>query len=277
MEMAIDQDNWVVWDSFLSDNNLSIQKEFIDLTSGYEVKATIDGNSALPWVASGINNSADNTNALKGLYAPDLNLIHLIGIIDLDADWAIDEDGQTTNAVCKTSSAGQKLCYQNLFGRKVRRQLEFFGVFDEGSGRVHGQYREKISGLASDFVMTLQGDFIQEQSSPDEPTVIVPDVLMALEVCETGDPTSTGISYTDSCAATLDPTASGNAAYTKHKFSHFQPCSKNVKKSSFGTSFCHKFGDRNWKSASWKATKKSTNKPSLASSSSCLDRNSSSN
>ena len=149
------------WHDLLLANHLGVDEDIIDLTSGYLVHARLHGNQSLAFTRSRMTSTADNEIPFVGLYSPDQGRIRLLGVIEVDPDFCISEEGGC--------APGQdQIQVVNPFGRLVRRQIELVGPFDDASGRFHGLYREKISGLAADFDVTLEGGFILDQVVSDD-------------------------------------------------------------------------------------------------------------
>ena len=80
-------------------------------------------------------------------------------MIDVAADHCVSENGTCTDKP-------NELLVRNIFGRKVRRLIQFLGPFDDKTRRFHGMYRETISGLAP-FDITVDGGFQLNQQTPD--------------------------------------------------------------------------------------------------------------
>lgn len=114
--------------------------------------------------------STDNEIDFVGLYSPDQQRLRLIGIIEIPADFCVglqsDCDGR-----------GQ-LEVKNPFKRTIRRQIEFIGPFVSATGRFNGFYREKISGLAADYDVTLEGGFIMDQVVVDTSPIHIREPLL---------------------------------------------------------------------------------------------------
>lgn len=155
-------DEVIQWNELMKAHNVTMNDQVKDLTSGYVVKGLMDGTSAMAFSRSGVMKSADDKIPFVGIYSPALKQIHLVGFIDVDKDFCITEDGDYCDG------AGEEtLTVQNLFGRNIRRRIEFFGPFDESTGLYHGIYREKITGLVS-FDVTLEGGFRMDQYLSDD-------------------------------------------------------------------------------------------------------------
>ena len=152
------------WDQLLKDNNLDTDKDITDVTSGFFIQSQIEGSESFAFTKGSALKAADDIIDVVGLYSPDTGRIRLIGIIEIAKDMCIGNNGACT-------SSDDKLQVRNLFGRKIRRQLEFIGPFDEATGTFNGIYREKIGGLASSFDVTLEGSFVVSQVLADDSPV----------------------------------------------------------------------------------------------------------
>lgn len=148
------------WNEVLAENNLQQEEDFVDVTQGFLVRGNLHGNSSFAFTRSGVRAYNENEIPFVGLYSPQLGRMRLLGFIDVAEDFCIGLDG-----ACDT---GDGLLARNLFGRTIRRQIEFIGPFDEAGRRFNGVYREKLSGLAASYDVTLEGGFILEQNLPDE-------------------------------------------------------------------------------------------------------------
>lgn len=148
------------WNELLEERGLDQEEGFTDITQGYLVHASLHGNSSFAFARSGVRRYADNEIPFVGLYSPQLGRMRLLGFIDVAEDFCVG-----LNGACED---GRDLHARNLLGRDVRRQMEFIGPYDEAGQRFHGVYREKISGLASSYDVTLEGGFRLEQTVADE-------------------------------------------------------------------------------------------------------------
>ena len=152
------------WHALLEEHHLDVDEDLIDLTSGYRIKAQLHGAEAFAFTRGGATSSYEDEIPFVGLYSPDQGRIRLIGVIEIPADFCVSEDG-----ACQ---AGQdQIQVVNPFRRTIRRQIELIGPYEDAIGRFHGLYREKISGLAADFDVTLEGGFILDQSRVDESAI----------------------------------------------------------------------------------------------------------
>jgi len=180
MRLQVYEDEPRVWNALMSEYHLASAvggdtASFQDITSGYLVHGQLHSDSAFAFQKGG-SLAADAEIPFVGLYSPDLGRLRVIGMIDIAADFCISEDGQ-----CDDSDASQ-LKVKNPFGRAIRRQIEFIGPFDDATGRFHGIYREKISGLAADYDVTLQGGFIMDQVlSDDSPLAVTTDAILTAD------------------------------------------------------------------------------------------------
>jgi len=150
------------WNDLMARENLDDGDDITDVTTGRVVVGQLHGQSAFSFTASGALTERDNEIPFIGLYTPTTGRIRMIGRIEVDADFCISESGPCERA------GDDDLVTHNLFGRKIRRRIEFLGPFDERMGRFHGIYREKVSGLAADFDVTLEGGFIMTQMLADD-------------------------------------------------------------------------------------------------------------
>lgn len=165
------EDELTNWHELLMANNLAEDETLIDLTSGYLVRAELHGNEAFAFTQSGAGSLAANEVPFIGLYSPDMGRLRLLGIIEIAEDFCISEDG-----AC--DQPDDQIQVKNPFRRLIRRQIELIGPFVEATGRFHGVYREKISGLSADADVTLEGGFILDQLSGDDTPITMNDPLL---------------------------------------------------------------------------------------------------
>lgn len=152
----------VRWEDLIGENQLIAgSRDFIDDTSGFLVHAVMDGSTTSVFNRSGADNSAANKIPFVGVYSQDTGRMRLIGTIDVAEDFCLSLSGDAEQCA---NEPGVKA--RNLFGRAIRRQVEFIGPFEPGLSRFSGLYREKITGMFPDDVQ-LEGGFIMEQSLPD--------------------------------------------------------------------------------------------------------------
>ncbi len=165
LNLYIDMDApQVEWDELLRANNIYEEKEYIDVTTGYPVSGYIDGNNTLMFNQPGAHSKATNQVPLKGIYSVESGRLRLTTVIDLgvEPNDCVSEEGGCT-------SDDNQLQVRNVFGRKVRRLIEFIGTFDFQNGRYSGGYRETISGFApADTDITLEGEFYLRQTQQDD-------------------------------------------------------------------------------------------------------------
>lgn len=165
-------DDTVKWTTLMDTHHIpNEQGSFIDLNTGLRVHALLDGDSAFGFARSGPGVAGTNDIPLVGIYQPDKKRIRMVGVIDVPGTFCRDEDDQD----CANSpSANGKVRAKNPFGRRIRRQIEFAGPFEDATGAFHGTYIESISGLL-DSVVTLEGQFALVQTvSDDSPIVLAP-------------------------------------------------------------------------------------------------------
>ncbi|MEZ4267718.1 MAG: hypothetical protein R3F39_15165 [Myxococcota bacterium] len=177
------------WNALMSANNVingSGQDQsagsFKDLNQGQVVTALLNADTALPfsWTGSGANEVP-----FTGIYEPGSGRMRLLGVIEIAANFCVDEDGDTCPAAAPaTCDPNAPLQVRNPFGRRIRRQIEFFGRFDEAAARFSGTYIETVRGLLPNTPITLEGDFSMQQlvadGSPLKVQVpLVPATLMA--------------------------------------------------------------------------------------------------
>lgn len=152
------------WNQLMAAHELDSDDDgFVDLTEGQLVHGHLHGESSMAFTRGGAGKGVEDEVHFVGLYSPDQGRLRIVGIIDVTKDFEIDADG---NASCNSNS--EALCYKNLFGRDIRRRIEFIGPFVPASGRFHGIYRETIKGLVPQDGVTLEGGFILDQMSSDD-------------------------------------------------------------------------------------------------------------
>lgn len=156
-------DETIQWNELMEANNIVMDDALIDLTEGRMVVGKLHGSSAFAFTRGDAYASVADEIPFVGIYSPVLEMIHMVGIIDVDKDFCITEKGDTC-----AGADQDELLVRNLFGRTIRRKIEFIGPFDEAQGLYHGLYREKISGLASAFDVTVEGGFRMVQILADD-------------------------------------------------------------------------------------------------------------
>ncbi len=215
------------WNTLLSEYHLAPTPAvadangFVDITSGLLVHGQMHGKSAFAFTKGGATSVADNEIPFVGLYSPQLGRLRIIGIIDIAANFCITESG----ASC-TEAGATDLQVKNVFGRPIRRLIEFIGPFDEATARFHGIYREKISGLVADYDLTLEGGFIMDQLIADDSPIALTTNSLATGYAATRFPTdATVTAQIDADIATycVDKTGASatdkaTAAYAKAQF-----------------------------------------------------------
>lgn len=156
-------DETTTWDELMVDNNAGAMADVYDnVASGYVVRGLLHGADSFSFSRGDALNSKDDEVPFVGLYSPELGTIRLVGFIDIPADFCIADNGEP----CDWNNDNQ-VKVQNLFGRTVRRKIEFFGPFDEAQKLFHGMYTEKVTGLFSS-ALTMQGGFRLYQDQADD-------------------------------------------------------------------------------------------------------------
>ena len=167
--LKIHRSSQLTWDQLLAKNNLldvnanSVgEREFRDVTYGYEVEGAIYGNESVVFNNPEATSNATNEIAIRGLYSPQYRRLRLLSIVKIGGtrQWCRDGSCQAL------SSDDGQLRVANPFGRDVRRRIEWIGTFDEVTRRFKGYYRETLAGLFPHLV-TLQGEFDLRQTQQD--------------------------------------------------------------------------------------------------------------
>jgi hypothetical protein len=153
-------DEVVRWNELLERHGLEQEGDFLDITQGSLVHASLHGNSTFAFTRTGVRRYVENEIPFIGLYSPQLGRMRLLGFIDVEEDFCVG-----LNGACED---GRDLHARNLFGRKIRRQIEFIGPYEEAGQRFHGVYREKVSGLSSSYDVTVEGGFRLDQAVADD-------------------------------------------------------------------------------------------------------------
>ena len=162
MRLKLTQET-TTWDELMADNNAGEMAEVYDnVSSGYVVRGLLHGADSFSFSRGDALDSKDDEVPFVGLYSPELGSIRLVGFIDIPADFCISDSGEP----CDWNN-DEQVKVQNLFGRAVRRKIEFFGPFDESQKLFHGMYTEKITGLFNS-ALTLQGGFRLYQDQADD-------------------------------------------------------------------------------------------------------------
>ena len=153
---------------------------FKDLNEGRVVLATLDGDATVAFARNGTGSAGTNDVPFVGIYKPDTGFMRLVGIVEVAADFCLDEEGAPCSAGVPTSCGDgvEKLEVRNPFGRRVRRQLEFFGTFDSAAGRFSGFYFETIHGMFPSHSVTLEGSFTLLQQTSDGTPLEVSEPLV---------------------------------------------------------------------------------------------------
>ena len=157
------RDEVMQWNQLMAEHNLTDDDDITDLTSGQLVHGQLHGSTALAFSRGGALTTADDEIPFVGLYSPELGRIRMVGVIEVPAGFCITTSGEP----CALADEDE-LRVRNLFGRTVRRKIELIGPFDEARALFHGMYREKISGVASDFDVTIEGGFQLSQIFADD-------------------------------------------------------------------------------------------------------------
>ncbi|MGM0577192.1 MAG: hypothetical protein ACQEXJ_15815 [Myxococcota bacterium] len=186
MRIKVYPDETRQWNELMAAHELDVDDEgLVDITTGQLVHASLHGDSALAFTRGGAGSDVPDEVHFVGLYSPELGRLRLAGVIDIPADFRIDADGGS----CDPDS--EALCVRNLFGRDLRRRIEFIGPFEEGIGRFHGIYRETLFGLVPDDGVTLEGGFILDQAVADDSPLPVDSPVAASDVSSFEFPTVT--------------------------------------------------------------------------------------
>jgi len=150
-----------------------------DNNKGMPVYGFINGNTSLIFNNSDAITRGENKIPVKGIYSPESGKLRLIAVLDLEQEFCRNEDGECNNTdACKDFLLKEEydtdednittIC--NMFNRRVRRVVQFYGPFDSLTRRYHGIYRETITGMVPKQV-TIDGDFSMVQVSTKLPTV----------------------------------------------------------------------------------------------------------
>jgi hypothetical protein len=234
MDIWVDESQETTWDALMATHHLDMDDEgIIDVTSGYPVVARLDGTSALAFSRGGAASTSADSVPFVGLYSPDSSALRLVGVIEISADFCIDEQGEDcSTAADAASSEDEILRVDNVFNRTIRRRIQFMGPFETSIGRYHGMYRETIYGLLPGGGVTLSGGFIMDQTSGDASPIELAGPLLepatgaeagvtyesaligeAITFPETQALTETTARLT-ACATSLDSDATGSAGAT---------------------------------------------------------------
>ena len=172
MRLFVDTDApFIQWYELLEDENLDIEQDIVDITAGYPISGYIHGNQGVVFNLPAALNRAENEIPVKGIYSPHLARMRLITAVDIEANHCRSENGE-----CDDQDQDE-LKVANVFGRKIRRLIQFIGPFDETARLFHGMYRETISGVLP-FDVTIDGGFRLKQTTADETPVVLPDNLL---------------------------------------------------------------------------------------------------
>jgi hypothetical protein len=152
----------IEWQQLLADQNLDGEEDLHDITTGFRVTGYLHGNDSMVFNLPQALTRGENEIPVRGIYAPHLGRMRLVGVIELEADYCNSDQGE-----CSQPAQPGELQAKNPFGRKIRRLFELVGPFDERSHRFHGMYRETISGLGP-APITFDGGFQLDQWRSDE-------------------------------------------------------------------------------------------------------------
>ncbi|MBI5497405.1 MAG: hypothetical protein HY904_20490 [Deltaproteobacteria bacterium] len=173
LSMQLDlKDSTVHWNDLLAAEGLGTAQTLVDTTEGTLIHGRLHGNEALPYALPTATDPAHNEIPLKGIYSARYGIMRLVGVIEIPAGFCVSQRGS-----CETFP--DDLRAENLFGRPLRRVLQFFGTFDETKRRFFGIYRETIYGLTPAGELTLDGSFLLSQRTADETPVDLADALLA--------------------------------------------------------------------------------------------------
>jgi len=224
MRLKVADEIWQ-WNKLMDHHNLSEKgdtDDITDITKGQLVTGLLHGNSALAFTKGDQLEPQGDEVRFVGLYSPDLGRIRLAGVIEIKKDFCIGEDGD-----CPTAEPDD-LKVRNLFARDIRRRIEFIGPFDQSLARFHGIYREKISGLAADYDITLEGGFVMTQSvADDSPLVFAKPLLEKGSKPPAYPKDKTVLETIDAeialvCDASSDPKDGATAAFAQKQFASSQ-------------------------------------------------------
>ena len=156
------------WNELMEDYGLGKTSPLVDVTRGKVVHGKLHGNASLAFTRGGVTPGSKNEIPFVGLYSPDSQRIRIVGMIDIPADFCMHEDGtECTDFMRENPELAEGLLVRNLFGRRITRQIDMMGPFDETNGRFSGIYRETISGLTPEGSFTLEGNYVLDQSLAD--------------------------------------------------------------------------------------------------------------
>ncbi len=167
MRLKVYPDQSRHWNELMAAHQLNAQDDigFVDITEGQLVHGSLHGATALAFTRGGAGPNQPDEIPFVGIYSPDLGRLRIVGVIDIPANFQLDADGGDCGATGGGTAAS---CVRNLFGRDIRRRIEFFGPFDAAIGRYSGIYRETIFGLVPAEDITLEGGFILDQKGGDD-------------------------------------------------------------------------------------------------------------
>lgn len=200
MQLFIDQKApLITWDALLDDNNITGDREWLDLTQGQPVSGYIHGNDVGILALPSAETLLDNEIPVKGIYSEDTGRLRLIALVDLPAAGNELFGGKAlppgVSAYCKSDNGAcglsdDELSVGNVFGREIRRVIEFIGPYNPQARRFEGVVRETYQGLLP-HNLTLDGSFVLVQARQDETPVPLPP-LAALPL-DVGFPDQDGV------------------------------------------------------------------------------------
>ncbi len=170
-------DEVVKWVDLMGENNVpTVQGSLVDTNQGFRVTGRLDVESSFGFAPPAWPVGESDVRFV-GIYQADKKRLRIVGFADIAADFCLDED----DSACDDTT---KLQARNPFGRRIRRQIEFAGPFEDATGTFHGTYTESIYGLL-DHLLTLTGSFVLEQSVADGTPIEFDDpLLQTLETAE---------------------------------------------------------------------------------------------
>ena len=158
------KDTTIRWNELLAAEGLATTQTLTDTTEGTLIHGVIHGNEALPYALPTATTPAQNEIPVKGIYSARYGIMRLMAAYEIPADFCVSQRGS-----CETFP--DDLRAENLFGRKLRRVIQFYGTFDDVKRRFFGVYRETIYGLTPAGELTVDGSFLLSQRIADETPV----------------------------------------------------------------------------------------------------------
>lgn len=180
---ALDVRLWVgdtvrPWTELMAENFITEEQgSLIDQNEGRVVHGRLNGDASFGFARIGTGAVGSSEIPFIGIYQPDKQRIRIIGFVDIPADFCITENGADCSGVPDAGDGALRV--QNPFGRRIVRQIELAGLFNEATGVFNGTYTESIHGL-SNAVVTLLGEFVLVQALADDtPIAHEPPLLSA--------------------------------------------------------------------------------------------------